>query len=292
MSSETKIWRLTDRNTEGNMNLTGKVTLVTGASRGIGRQIALTLAGYGATVIVNYNGSAAKAEEVVNEITANGGMAESMQCSVSDFEKSKEMIDGIVKKYGRLDILVNNAGITKDNLIMKMSEDDFDAVIATNLKGAFNCIKHVSRQMLKQRGGRIINISSVSGVMGNAGQANYCASKAGIIGLTKSVARELGSRGITSNAVAPGFIRTEMTDVLPEDVKKAMGEQIPLKHFGETKDIAEAVAFLASDEAAYIRPGSSCGWRHGDVKDSWKKRLFRPHSRTADVSVIICAGRG
>lgn len=150
------------------MNLTGKVTLVTGASRGIGRQIALTLAGYGATVIVNYNGSAAKAEEVVNEITANGGMAESMQCSVSDFEKSKEMIDGIVKKYGRLDILVNNAGITKDNLIMKMSEDDFDAVIATNLKGAFNCIKHVSRQMLKQRGGRIINISSVSGVMGNA----------------------------------------------------------------------------------------------------------------------------
>ena len=234
------------------MNLTGKVTLVTGASRGIGRQIALTLAGYGATVIVNYNGSAAKAEEVVNEITANGGMAESMQCSVSDVEKSKEMIDGIVKKYGRLDILVNNAGITKDNLIMKMSEDDFDAVIATNLKGAFNCIKHVSRQMLKQRGGRIINISSVSGVMGNAGQANYCASKAGIIGLTKSVARELGSRGITSNAVAPGFIRTEMTDVLPEDVKKAMGEQIPLKHFGETKDIAEAVAFLASDEAAYI----------------------------------------
>ena len=211
-----------------------------------------TLAGYGATVIVNYNGSAAKAEKVVNEITANGGMAESMQCSVSDFEKSKEMIDGIVKKYGRLDILVNNAGITKDNLIMKMSEDDFDAVIATNLKGAFNCIKHVSRQMLKQRGGRIINISSVSGVMGNAGQANYCASKAGIIGLTKSVARELGSRGITSNAVAPGFIRTEMTDVLPEDVKKAMGEQIPLKHFGETKDIAEAVAFLASDEAAYI----------------------------------------
>ena len=178
MSSETKIWRLTDRNTEGNMNLTGKVTLVTGASRGIGRQIALTLAGYGATVIVNYNGSAAKAEEVVNEITANGGMAESMQCSISDFEKSKEMIDGIVKKYGRLDILVNNAGITKDNLIMKMSEDDFDAVIATNLKGAFNCIKHVSRQMLKQRGGRIINISSVSGVMGNAGQANYCASKA------------------------------------------------------------------------------------------------------------------
>ena len=165
---------------------------------------------------------------------------------------TKDEILAIVKKYGRLDILVNNAGITRDKLIMKMSEDDFDAVVATNLKGAFNCVKHVSRQMLKQRSGRIINISSVSGVMGNAGQANYCASKAGLIGLTKSVARELGSRGITSNAVAPGFIHTEMTDVLPDDVKKAMGDQIPLKRFGETQDVAEAVAFLASDGAAYI----------------------------------------
>lgn len=173
-----------------------------------------------------------------------------MQCG--RFSQSRELIDTIVKKYGRLDILVNNAGITRDNLIMKMSEDDFDAVVATNLKGAFNCVKHVSRQMLKQRSGRIINISSVSGVMGNAGQANYCASKAGLIGLTKSVARELGSRGITSNAVAPGFIHTEMTDVLPDDVKKAMGDQIPLKRFGETQDVAEAVAFLASDGAAYI----------------------------------------
>ena len=252
MSSETKIWRLTDRNTEGNMNLTGKVTLVTGASRGIGRQIALTLAGYGATVIVNYNGSAAKAEEVVNEITANGGMAESMQCSVSDFEKSKEMIDGIVKKYGRLDILVNNAGITKDNLIMKMSEEEFDKVIEVNLKGAFNCMKHVSRIMLKQRSGHIINMSSVSGVMGNAGQVNYCASKAGIIGMTKSLARELGSRGITVNAIAPGFIETEMTDVLSEDVKENLLGSIPLKRMGQTKDIAETVAFLASDKAAYI----------------------------------------
>ena len=158
----------------------------------------------------------------------------------------------MVKKYGRLDILVNNAGITRDNLIMKMSEEDFDAVISTNLKGAFNCVKHVARQMLKQKSGRIINISSVSGVMGNAGQANYCASKAGVIGLTKSVARELGSRGITSNAVAPGFIETEMTAVLSDDVKKAMGEQIPLKRFGQTKDIAETVAFLASDNAGYI----------------------------------------
>ena len=234
------------------MNLTGKVTLVTGASRGIGRQIALTLAGYGATVIVNYNGSAAKAEKVVNEITANGGMAESMQCSVSDFEKSKEMIDGIVKKYGRLDILVNNAGITKDNLIMKMSEDDFDAVIATNLKGAFNCIKHVSRQMLKQKGGRIINISSVSGVMGNAGQANYAASKAGIIGLTKSAAKELASRGITVNAIAPGFIKTDMTDVLSDKVKENISASIPMGSMGTAEDVAKAAAFLASDGARYI----------------------------------------
>ena len=234
------------------MNLTGKVALVTGASRGIGRRIAVTLAGYGATVIVNYNGSQAKAEEVVTEIEVNGGHAEAIQCNVAEFDEAKELIDKVVKSYGRLDILVNNAGITKDNLILKMSEEDFDAVLSTNLKGAFNCVKHVARQMLKQRSGRIINISSVSGVMGNTGQANYCASKAGIIGLTKSVAKELGSRGITSNAVAPGFIETEMTDVLSDDVKKSMGEQIPLKRFGQTKDIAETVAFLASDLAGYI----------------------------------------
>lgn len=234
------------------MNLNGKTALVTGASRGIGRQIALTLAGYGAVVIVNYNGSAQKAEAVVKEIEENGGTAEAVQCNVSEYDKAQELISGIVKKYGRLDILVNNAGITRDNLIMKMSEEDFDAVVSTNLKGAFNCIKHVSRQMLKQKGGRIINISSVSGVIGNAGQANYCASKAGVIGLTKSVARELGSRGITANAVAPGFIKTEMTEGLPDSVKEAMGEQIPLKRFGETADVAEAVAFLASDAASYI----------------------------------------
>ncbi|MBQ5869158.1 MAG: 3-oxoacyl-[Lachnospiraceae bacterium] len=234
------------------MNLTGKVALVTGASRGIGRRIAVTLAGYGATVIVNYNGSQAKAEEVVTEIEVNGGHAEAIQCNVAEFDEAKELIDKVVKSYGRLDILVNNAGITKDNLILKMSEEDFDAVLSTNLKGAFNCVKHVARQMLKQRSGRIINISSVSGVMGNTGQANYCASKAGVIGLTKSVAKELGSRGITSNAVAPGFIETEMTDVLSDDVKKSMGEQIPLKRFGQTKDIAETVAFLASDLAGYI----------------------------------------
>lgn len=234
------------------MDLNGKVALVTGAGRGIGREIALTLAGYGATVIVNYNGSEEKAREVVGKIKEAGGKAEAIRCNVAEFDRSKELIDQVIKSYGKLDILVNNAGITRDNLIMKMSEADFDDVIAVNLKGAFNCIRHASRQMLKQRGGRIINISSVSGVMGNAGQANYCASKAGIIGLTKSVAREMGSRGITSNCVAPGFIKTEMTDVLSEDVKQSMGEQIPLKRFGETRDIAEAVAFLASDSASYI----------------------------------------
>ncbi|MEF9940329.1 MAG: 3-oxoacyl-[acyl-carrier-protein] reductase [Clostridium sp.] len=232
--------------------LIGKIAVVTGGSRGIGRQIALTMGSEGAIVIVNYNGSAAKAEEVVSEILAAGGQAEAVQCNVSEYAKAEELMKYVIGKYKRIDILVNNAGITKDNLLMKMSEEEFDAVIATNLKGAFNCTKHVSRQMLKQRGGRIINISSVSGVIGNAGQANYCASKAGVIGLTKSVARELGSRGITVNAIAPGFIETEMTDVLPEEVKKTMGEQIPLKHFGKTEDIADAAVFLASDKAGYI----------------------------------------
>ena len=232
--------------------LEGKIALVTGASRGIGRQIALKLAGQGAFVIVNYNGSAAKAEETVKEIEAAGGRAEAVQCNVSDFEACGQMFTDVVAKHGRLDILVNNAGITRDNLLMKMSEEDFDAVISTNLKGVFNCVKHISRQMLKQRAGRIINISSVSGVLGNAGQANYCAAKAGVIGLTKSAARELASRGITVNAVAPGFITTEMTDVLSDSVKAAATEQIPMKHFGSTEDIAAAVAFLASDEAGYI----------------------------------------
>ena len=232
--------------------LEGKIALVTGASRGIGRQIALALAAQGATVVVNYNGSAAKAEEVVNEITAAGGKAEAIQCNVADFDKCAGLMAGILKQYGRLDILVNNAGITRDNLLMKMSEEDFDAVINTNLKGVFNCIKHISRQMLKQKAGRIINISSVSGVLGNAGQANYCAAKAGVIGITKSAARELASRGITVNAVAPGFITTEMTDVLSDSIKSSVTEQIPMKKFGETQDIANAVAFLASEDAKYI----------------------------------------
>ena len=232
--------------------LEGKIALVTGASRGIGRQVALTLGAKGATVIVNYNGSAAKAEEVVKEIEAAGGKAEALQCNVSDFEACGQMLADIVSRHGRLDILVNNAGITRDNLLMKMSEEDFDAVVNTNLKGVFNCIKHIARQMLKQKSGRIINMSSVSGVLGNAGQANYCAAKAGVIGITKSAARELASRGITVNAVAPGFIVTEMTDVLSDSVEEAATEKIPMKKFGETQDIANAVAFLASDEAKYI----------------------------------------
>ena len=232
--------------------LTDKIAVVTGASRGIGREIARTLAAKGATVIVNYNGSAAKAEEVVEEIQKDGGKAEAVQCNVSDFEKASELMAYVVKQYGRIDILVNNAGITRDNLLMKMSEEDYDAVLNTNLKGAFNCIRHVARQMLKQKSGRIINISSVSGVLGNAGQVNYSSSKAGLIGITKSVAREMASRGITCNAIAPGFIDTEMTQVLSDQVKTAILDQIPLKHFGSTKDIANTAAFLASDDAGYI----------------------------------------
>ena len=179
-------------------------------------------------------------------------MAAPVQCDVSDFDACGKMMEMIINNYGHLDILVNNAGITRDGLIMKMSEEDFDRVLDTNLKGAFHTIRHASRYFLKQKSGKIINISSVSGVMGNAGQANYCAAKAGVIGLTKSAAKELASRGITVNAVAPGFIKTEMTDVLKDDIKKAIMENIPMKAFGETEDIANAVAFLASEEARYI----------------------------------------
>ena len=232
--------------------LTGKIAVVTGASRGIGKEIAKTLAAKGATVIVNYNGSAEKAEETVKEIEALGGKAEALQCNVSDYDKAAEMMAYVVKTYGRVDILVNNAGITRDNLLMKMSEADFEAVLSTNLKGTFHTIRHASRYFLKQRYGRIVNISSVSGVMGNAGQANYSASKAGVIGLTKSVARELASRGITCNAVAPGFIETDMTDAMTESAKEAVQKQIPLGRCGNTKDVAELVTFLASDKAAYI----------------------------------------
>ena len=229
-----------------------KTALITGASRGIGKAIAKELAAQGATVVINYNGSEAKADEVKHEIVEKGGCAQCMQCNVADYEGCEAFIKAVIEQFGRIDILVNNAGITKDNLIMRMSEEEFDKVIEVNLKGAFNCMKHVSRIMLKQKSGHIINMSSVSGVMGNAGQVNYCASKAGIIGMTKSLARELGSRGITVNAIAPGFIETEMTDVLSEDVKENLLGSIPLKRMGQTKDIAETVAFLASDKAAYI----------------------------------------
>lgn len=229
-----------------------KVALVTGASRGIGRQIALTLAREGAFVIINYNGSEDRAREVEETIRREGGEAVIRRCNVSSFSETEQMAKEIVKEYGHVDILVNNAGITRDGLIMKMSEEDFDQVLETNLKGCFNTIRHLSRQMLKQKSGRIINIASVSGVLGNAGQANYAASKAGVIGLTKTMARELASRGITVNAVSPGFIDTEMTEVLPEQVKTTVTEQIPLKKFGRVEDVAETVAFLASDRAGYI----------------------------------------
>lgn len=234
------------------MMLEGKVALVTGAAKGIGRAIALALAAEGAVVVVNYNGSKERAERVVEEIKALGTNGMTYQCNVANTAAADVMVKEVIKTYGHLDILVNNAGITRDNLIMKMSEEDFDAVISANLKGCFNTIKAVSRQMLRQRQGRIINIASVSGILGNAGQANYAASKAGIIGLTKTMARELASRGITVNAIAPGFVDTDMTQVLSDSVKEAAVAQIPLKRFGKPEDIADMAVYLASEKASYI----------------------------------------
>ena len=234
------------------MLLQDKIAVVTGASRGIGRATAKALAREGAMVIVNYNGSKERADEVVSEIEKDGGKAKAIQCNVSDFDQAKEFFGGVVKEYGRIDILVNNAGITRDNLVMKMNDEEFDAVYETNLKGVFHTIHHTSRYFLKQKSGRIINISSVSGITGNAGQANYCAAKAGVIGLTKSVARELSSRGITANVVAPGMIETDMTKDLPDTVKENMLHNIPLGRIGKPEEIAAAVAFLASEEAGYI----------------------------------------
>ncbi|MCI9426153.1 MAG: 3-oxoacyl-[acyl-carrier-protein] reductase [Eubacterium sp.] len=232
--------------------LTGKIALVTGASRGIGAQIAKSLAECGAAVIINYNGSADKAQAVADEIYSAGGKAEIYPCNVADFAACGEMIQAIVKKHGRLDILVNNAGITKDGLLMKMSEEEFDQVISVNLKGAFQTIRHASRYFLKQRSGKIINISSVSGILGNAGQANYASSKAGMIGLTKSVARELASRGITVNAIAPGMIATDMTDAMTQEAREKMTEAIPLGRMGTPEDVANMAVFLASPKSDYI----------------------------------------
>lgn len=232
--------------------LNGKTAIVTGASRGIGAEIAKYLAKEGARIAVNYSGSQAKAEEVVNEITANGGEAFAIQASVSDVESVSAMISETMNRFGSIDILVNNAGITRDNLLMRMKENEWDDVINTNLKGVFLCTKAVTRQMMKQRSGRIINISSVVGVSGNAGQANYVAAKAGVIGLTKTTAKELASRNINVNAIAPGFISTDMTDELSEEVKNQMLTQIPLAKLGSPEDVAKAVVFLASEDSNYI----------------------------------------
>lgn len=232
--------------------LKGKTAVVTGASRGIGKAIALKLANLGANIVVNYRKSADAVLDVVKEIEGLGVKVLAIQCDISSYSDVEHMMKKCNEEFGSIDILVNNAGITKDGLLMRMKEEDFDSVIDVNLKGAFNCTKHVSSIMLKQRQGRIINISSVSGLTGNAGQVNYSAAKAGILGMTKSVAREFASRGITCNAVAPGYIQTDMTDVLPDKVKDAIMGTIPLKRLGTPEDVANAVAFLASEEASYI----------------------------------------
>ncbi|NHA42600.1 3-oxoacyl-[acyl-carrier-protein] reductase [Staphylococcus schleiferi] len=229
-----------------------KVALVTGASRGIGRSIALQLAEEGYHVVVNYAGNQEKAEEVVEQIKQKGVDAVAIQANVSNGDEVKAMIKEVVKTFGSIDVLVNNAGITRDNLLIRMKEREWDEVIDTNLKGVFNCIQKVTPQMLKQRHGRIINLTSIVGAVGNPGQINYVASKAGVIGMTKTAARELASRNITVNAVAPGFIVSDMTDALNDELKETMKSQIPLGRFGQDTDIAHTVAFLASDKAEYI----------------------------------------
>lgn len=232
--------------------LTEKVALVTGASRGIGRAIAVTLAEAGADVVVNYSGSEEAAKKTASLVEGFGRRALLVRADVSDASQVEEMVKQTIDAFGRVDILVNNAGITRDNLLMRMKEEEFDAVIATNLKGVFNCMKAVSRPMMKQKIGRIINISSVVATLGNAGQANYVAAKAGVEGLTRSAARELASRNITVNAVAPGFIVTDMTDKLGTETKEQLLSQIPLAKLGQPEDVAKAVRFLASDDAAYV----------------------------------------
>lgn len=232
--------------------LKDKVAIVTGGTRGIGRAIVLKLADQGANIVVNYRNSDKEAEELKAILEEKGVKVLTVKCDVSNFEDSKNLIDKCKEKFGKIDILVNNAGITKDTLIMRMKEDDFDNVIDVNLKGTFNCAKHASAIMLKQKFGKIINMTSVVGITGNAGQVNYAASKAGVIGLTKSLARELGSRGITANAVAPGFINTDMTKGLSDKVKDEAAKNIPLKKLGNPDDVANLVGFLASDLSNYI----------------------------------------
>jgi len=234
------------------MKLVGKAAIVTGASRGIGREIALELARQGADIVVNYSGSEERANNVVAEIKALGRDAFAFQCNVANSESVADMVKETIATFGKIDILVNNAGITRDNLLMRMKEEEWDDVININLKGVFLCTKAVTRQMMKQRSGRIINISSIVGVSGNPGQANYVAAKSGVIGLTKTTAKELASRGITVNAIAPGFITTDMTDKLTDDVKEQMLKQIPLARFGEPGDIANVVVFLSSEESRYM----------------------------------------
>jgi len=234
------------------LDLSGKVALVTGASRGIGRAVALRLAQCGAKVVINYHRSAAQAEELAREIRSQGGECLVVQADVSLAADVERMVEATQQAFGRIDILVNNAGLNRDTLILRMSEEDWDQVLATNLRAAFLCTKAVLRAMMRQRWGRIINISSVAGLAGNAGQANYAAAKAGLIGLTKATAREMGSRSITVNAIAPGFIETDMTKDLPEALRQEALQRIVLGRTGKPEDVAAAVAFLASDEASYI----------------------------------------
>ncbi|MBW0768180.1 3-oxoacyl-[acyl-carrier-protein] reductase [Mammaliicoccus lentus] len=229
-----------------------KTALVTGASRGIGKKIALQLGEEGYNVVVNYAGNKEKAEEVVSEIKKIGVEAFAIQANVSEQDEVKAMIKETLNQFGTIDVLVNNAGITRDNLLMRMKQNEWDDVINTNLKGVFNCVQAVTRPMLKQKSGRIINLSSVVGSVGNPGQINYVATKSGVEGMTKTFARELASRGITCNAVAPGFIVSDMTDQLSDELKEQMKSQIPLDRFGEDSDIAHTVAFLASEKANYI----------------------------------------